>query len=475
MLLFAGPSSGQTSATTKTNADHCGSGFTEAFVPEQMFGCNMAEACKAHDICYGACDPGGSKHGTDYCKQNEFSGERVAAKQACDTQFFWDIAKTNGNKWQCRAVAGIYTSAAAIAGQGPFNGKPMPPQAMKALVETSGTPEEAMSKFKALALEAKSEQLDLSQLQRKGKTITDAPPLAANTSASQLVVHVASAQTIPPVRDPSEVRFWNFFDRESRKHSAIQWSLEPKEFGFFTTPENQLLVPDGFKPDAGGWPAVVVTPTCGGTKASTRERIKEFLAAGYAVLTVESYKPRNTPSCRPGVVNPPTVFTDTLDALAALHTVAWINKNRIFQVGYSMGGFTAAWVASASNVGQTHGAQRFRASVGHYGSCAYQHNATAPKLPFLRRDSDRPLLMLMAENDLETPAAWCFPLLEEMKATRQNASWYIYPSMTHAWDQPESNGYSFTNGWGKQVVYRYDRATAQDATRRTLEFLEQFK
>lgn len=304
---------------------------------------------------------------------------------------------------------------------------------------------------------------------------TDAPPLAANTSASQLVVHVASAQTIPPVRDPSEVRFWNYFDRESRKHSAIQWSLEPKEFGFFTTPENQLLVPDGFKPDAGGWPAVVVTPTCGGTKASTRERIKEFLGAGYAVLTVESYKPRNTPSCRPGVVNPPTVFTDTLDALAALHTVAWINKNRIFQVGYSMGGFTAAWVASASNVGQTHGAQRFIASVGHYGSCAYQHNATALKLPFLRRDSDRPLLMLMAENDLETPAAWCFPLLEEMKAAGQNVSGHIYPSMTHAWDQPESNGYSFTNGWGKQVVYRYDRATTQDATRRTLEFLEQFK
>jgi hypothetical protein len=181
LLLYAGPSNGQTPATTKANADHCGSSFTEDFVPEQMFGCKMAEACKAHDICYGACDPGGSKHGTDYCKQNEFSGERVAAKQACDTQFFWAIAKTNGNKWQCRAVGVIYTAAVAIAGQGPFNGKPMPPQAMKALVETSATPEEAMSKFKALALEAKSKQLDLSQLQRKGKTIT-ATELQANTA-----------------------------------------------------------------------------------------------------------------------------------------------------------------------------------------------------------------------------------------------------------------------------------------------------
>ena len=87
--MFAGLSNGQTSATTKAVADHCGSGFTEAFVPEQRFGCKMAQACKAHDICYGACDPGASKQGSDdYCKRSEFSAERVATKQACDTQFW---------------------------------------------------------------------------------------------------------------------------------------------------------------------------------------------------------------------------------------------------------------------------------------------------------------------------------------------------------------------------------------------------
>ena len=198
VLLFAGPSYGQTSAITKTNADYCGSGFTEAFVPEQMFGCKMAEACKAHDICYSACEPGGSKHGSDYCKQSELSAERIAAKQACDTQLFWDIAKTNGNKWQCRAVGGIYSAAVVIAGQGPFDGKPMPPQAIKALIETSATPEEAVSKFKALAFEAKSSQLNLSQLQRKGKTITltDGQASPTHNGMPLQLKHGASSQEI---------------------------------------------------------------------------------------------------------------------------------------------------------------------------------------------------------------------------------------------------------------------------------------
>jgi hypothetical protein len=27
---------------------------------------------------------------------------------------------------------------------------------------------------------------------------------------------------------------------------------------------------------------------------------------------------------------------------------------------------------------------------------------------------------------------------------------HVYPDITHAWDQPESNGYSFINVWGQQ-------------------------
>jgi dienelactone hydrolase len=300
---------------------------------------------------------------------------------------------------------------------------------------------------------------------------TAAPAQPASPQTSQ----APEAKAAPALRDPADGRFWNYFDRENSKNTPLKWSLEPKELGLFTNPENQLLVPDGFKPGETKIPAVVLTPTCGGTKPSTRDRMKEFLAAGYAVLTVESYKPRNTPSCRPNVVTPPAVFKDTYDALAALQAVSWIDKDRIFQVGYSMGGFTAAWVSSPSNAANTQSKLRFRASVGHYGSCAFHGSAQWTLMPFLRRDVDRPVLMLMSDNDVETPADLCFPMLDELKAAGKPVSWHLYQGITHAWDHPESSGHSFTNGWGKLVTYKYDRATTQDASKRTLEFLAQFK
>jgi dienelactone hydrolase len=85
------------------------------------------------------------------------------------------------------------------------------------------------------------------------------------------------------------------------------------------------------------------------------------------------------------------------------------------------------------------------------------------------------VLMLMAKDDAEAPSERCFPLLDELKVAGKPVSWHLYPDATHAWDRAEIHGYSFTNGFGRLVSYRYDRATTQDATRRTLEFLAQFK
>lgn len=168
-LLVSPWATAQPLANENTQNGHCGSGFTERFVPDQMFGCDMAQACKTHDVCYGVCGPHGSMRGSAYCKQSELSPERVATKNKCDDQFRSDISKINNGK--CDAIASIYTLAVRLFGQGPFNGKPMPPQAMRDLIETSSTPDEAVTKFKALATEAKAGKLDLSQLKRQGDAI----------------------------------------------------------------------------------------------------------------------------------------------------------------------------------------------------------------------------------------------------------------------------------------------------------------
>lgn len=165
------PANAQTSSAPVANKDYCGSGFTEPLVPDEFWGCKMAQACKIHDVCYGKCDVGGSKHGTPYCEKSEFSVERTNAKSSCDMDFLSAISKQNNNQWKCNALAGIYATAVALGGQGPFNGKPMPKQALKDLIETSNSPDEARSKFSELAKLSQYKRVDLSGIQKEGTAI----------------------------------------------------------------------------------------------------------------------------------------------------------------------------------------------------------------------------------------------------------------------------------------------------------------
>ena len=229
-----------------------------------------------------------------------------------------------------------------------------------------------------------------------------------------------------------------------------------------------------FKPAAGDgpFPAIVVTHSCGGVDTrALRERMQELLEAGYLVLMLDSFKPRGQKDCRNSVVRNPLVWRDTLDALAHLHTLKEVDKSRIYQVGYSMGAFTAAVVASPSVHAYFGSPHRFRASVGWYGSCGFQASPSAPVSHFLRFDTDRPVLLLMAEADRETPLKpFCYPLMADLKAAGRPVNWHLYGNdVTHAWDVRA--GYSMTTGFGETVVNRFDAEATRDATRRTLAFL----
>jgi dienelactone hydrolase len=266
----------------------------------------------------------------------------------------------------------------------------------------------------------------------------------------------------------------------STNAGAIRWAVsgqtlsmdgERRELSAFTSVHNmanRVYAPNG----AGPFPAVVLNTTIGSVSQHLLVQAKALLESGFAVMVVDSYGPRNL---RPGeVLIPAEMVNDAYGALALLQGLPYIDAQRIYQSGYSLGAMTAAMLASPEGAQKLGAKGRFRATVGHYGNCTTPSGpivASGDKaLEWLSSDSDRPVLMLMAQMDLETPPKTCFPLLETMKAAGKPVDWHIYPNTTHGWDKAENNGYIYRAPSGENMTYRYDAQVTRDATQRMIAF-----
>lgn len=290
-------------------------------------------------------------------------------------------------------------------------------------------------------------------------------PTGAGPQAGVLLRRDCGLDTTPTASNPSTVRWM-----VSAK--PLTFEADKKSLGMFTTAAslaNRIYTPEG----AGPFPAVVLNHTIGGVSQHMLVQAKALLDAGFAVLVVDSYGPRGI---RPGtILFPAEVAKDDYDALAHLERQPYIDKTRIFQSGYSLGALAAALLASPEGAQLFKAPGRFRASVGHYGTCALHNNSSSPKLEMLSADSDRPVLMLMAELDIETPPKACFPLLEQMKAAGKEVDWHLYPNTTHGWDKSENNGYVYRSASGESMTYRYDTAVTKDATERMIAFFNRYR
>lgn len=263
--------------------------------------------------------------------------------------------------------------------------------------------------------------------------------------------------------------------------AALRWSSSaaPLRFdgarqslGMLTTAgalANRVYAPEG----TGPFPAVVLNHTIGGVSQHLLVQAKALIEAGYAVLLVDSYGPRDI---RPGaVLFPAEIAKDAYDALAHLGRQPYIDSARIYQAGYSLGALASGLLASPEGAQTFKAAGRFRATAGHYGTCTLQAQPSAPGLDLLTTDSDRPVLMLMADGDIETPPQACFPLLEQMKAAGKDVQWHIYPNTTHGWDKAENSGYVYRSPTGATMTYRYDAEVTRDATARMIAFFGRYR
>jgi len=248
----------------------------------------------------------------------------------------------------------------------------------------------------------------------------------------------------------------SIYGRAIAAYPDLSFGNEAKELGLFSSVGNSVFKPGG----AGPFPAVVLAHTCGGLQAHITDRAKDLLAAGFVVLVLDAYGPRNhTAYCQPRGVLAPRVYKDAFDALAHLSQMKEVDADRISLVGLSLGSFVASSAASPVLARLVGSDQRFRATVGWYGSCTLDVSPY-PKWQLLHPDTDRPVLLLLAGKDTETPVAECFPLVEQLKAEGRPVDWHVYPEATHGWDKSDP-----------RRGYVYSAETTQDAMRRTVEFL----
>ena len=225
--------------------------------------------------------------------------------------------------------------------------------------------------------------------------------------------------------------------------------------GSFTNIANSTFKPAG----SGPFPAVVLMHTCGGVKnAHIKQHAQELLKTGYVVLVVDSFNPRGMENCATRILSGSAGVADAYAALASLAARSFVDKARIYQVGYSWGAVVSTMLASPQSAVIVGSNLRFAATVSNYSGCTYQGT-----YQLLLKDSDRPVLMLMGERDQDFPPATCFPLLDEMKVAGSPVQWHIFPGAIHSWDKPSQ----------PDRGYLYNEQVANEATAKMLAFLAQ--
>jgi dienelactone hydrolase len=187
-----------------------------------------------------------------------------------------------------------------------------------------------------------------------------------------------------------------------------------------------LRLPDG----AGPFPAIVLTHGCGGTGNAEVGWATVLREWGYATFVVDSFRGRRlhevcTSALRlSGLERVP----DAYGALRVLATHPRIDRRRVSLMGFSHGGIltlaaSTTWAAETyAPVGQA----RFRAFLPFYPYC----NTRFPE----RARIAAPLRIHMGQLDDWLPVGPCITLVEELKASGQDATITVYQGAHHSFD-----------------------------------------
>lgn len=258
---------------------------------------------------------------------------------------------------------------------------------------------------------------------------------------------------------------------ESRPGNDLVFPSVPQAWGATVDIANQLFAPA--TPAGEQRPALIVFHTCAGPRQHLRYWIEQALGEGYVVLVPNGMRGIQTDCGSPPQISNTRLIKDGLDAVAHLASLPFVDARRISLVGFSKGAFVGTWMAS-SQVAEAlrPGTPPLAAAVAVYGFCGLPPTRGRPQgAVILQSDTDRPLLMLMGEQDKETPPGSCLERLPLLKARGAPVEWHLYPGATHAWDAQETHNTTRTIYNGERVTYRYDAAATADTRQRLFDFL----
>jgi dienelactone hydrolase len=237
-----------------------------------------------------------------------------------------------------------------------------------------------------------------------------------------------------------------------------------------------------FKPDGSGpFPALVLLHQCGGLLAATKnpnismlDWAKEAVGRGYVAFLLDSMSQRGAKTLCEGPqmgVSFPRGAKDVLQAVEHLRSLPYVDKKRIAMAGFSWGAMVGVLASSKSWGTALAPGERVSAIVSFYPGCPSLKFQSGVPYEIANPDIDRPLLVLMGEDDTETLPSVCVPKLEAAKAAGAPVEWHVYPKTTHCFDCRQKNGATKTVD-GRQVTYHYDEKVTEDATRRLFTFLD---
>ncbi len=248
----------------------------------------------------------------------------------------------------------------------------------------------------------------------------------------------------------------------------LKFPEEAKELSFFSPLTMAIYRPTG----PGPFPALVLVHTCGGLHPEIRDWTKLALERGYVVFVMDSLSQRGIKDgCSPASwVLPFRGAKDALQAREHLRKFAFVDQDSVALAGFSWGAMVGLAVSSGAIASQL-SSSRYGAVVSFYPICYFPGNGQFQAVEWLRAEVDKPLLVLMGDQDTEAPPAECVSRLEKLTQKGAPVEWHVYPATTHCWDCSSLNNFSKTDWLGNRVVYRYDSQVTQDSAERMFAFL----